>query len=132
MPPGRLEIVGEWLRHHVGAVVATGADFIVMIVGVELLHFSPVAGTVAGGLCGAITNFCLARYWVFPSSELEVSIQLFRYALVAGVSLGLSAAGEHLLVNRAGLGYVFARILVVVMVSNLWNFPLRKFFVFRK
>ena len=113
-------------------MVATGVDFIVMILAVELLHFSPVVGTVAGALCGAVTNFSLGRHWVFRSSEFEAAGQLFRYALVAGASLGLSAAGEYLLVNRAGLGYVFARLLVAVTVSNLWNFPLRKFFVFKK
>jgi hypothetical protein len=50
--------------------------------------------------------------------------------MVAGASLGLNDLGEFLLV-RAGLGYVVARVVVAVTVSNLWNYPLHKFFVFR-
>ena len=125
-----LAMAGEWIRHHTGSMIATGVDFVVMIGCVELLHVSPVTGTAAGALCGAIASFFLGRHWVFHRADSGAAGQLFRYALIAGASLGLNATGEYLLVVRAGLGYVLARLIVAVTVSNLWNYPLHKFFVF--
>ena len=127
-----LATIGEWIRHHTGSMVATGVDFAVMIGCVELLSLSPVVGTVAGALCGAVTSFFLGRHWVFHRANSGAAGQLLRYAMVAGTSLGLNAMGEYLLVFRAGLGYVLARTIVAVTVSNLWNYPMHKFFVFKE
>jgi putative flippase GtrA len=125
-----LALVLEWIRHHTGSMMATAVDFVIMIGCVEVLHCSPVEGTTAGALCGAVTSFSLGRHWVFHRADGKAAGQLFRYAMVAGASLGLNDLGEFLLV-RAGLGYVVARVVVAVTVSNLWNYPLHKFFVFR-
>jgi len=126
----RLALVFEWIRHHTGSMMATAVDFVIMIGCVELFHFSPVEATTVGALCGAFTSFSLGRHWVFHRADGKAAGQLFRYAMVAGASLGLNDLGEFLLV-RAGLGYVVARVIVAVAVSNLWNYPLHKFFVFR-
>lgn len=126
-----LALVFEWVRHHTGSMMATSVDFVVMIGCVELLHFSPVEGTTVGALCGAFTSFSLGRHWVFHRADGGTAGQLFRYAMVAGPSLGLNDLGEYLLV-RAGLGYVVARLIIAVTVSNLWNYPMHKFFVFRR
>ncbi len=111
-------------------MAATAVDFVIMIGCVELFHFSPVEGTTVGALCGGFASFLLGRHWVFHRADEGTAGQLLRYAMVAGASLGLNDLGEFLLV-RAGLGYVVARVIVAATVSNLWNYPLHKFFVFR-
>ncbi len=121
--------IGEWIRHHTGSLVATSVDFVVMVASVEILGLGPVVGTAAGALCGALTSFLLGRNWVFHRADSRAAGQVFRYAMVAGASLALNALGEYLLV-RAGLGYVRARVIVAVVVSNLWNYPMHKYFVF--
>jgi putative flippase GtrA len=121
--------IGEWIRHHTGSLVATSVDFVVMVASVEILGLDPVVGTAAGALCGALTSFLLGRNWVFHRADSRAAGQVLRYAMVAGASLALNALGEYLLV-RAGLGYVRARVIVAVVVSNLWNYPMHKFFVF--
>jgi putative flippase GtrA len=127
-----IALVREWIRHRAGALIATGVDFLVMIGCVELLHFNPVGGTIAGAFFGAVTSFSLGRHWIFHHADSKVAGQIFRYALVSGASLCLNAMGESLLVFHVGLGYVLARSIVALAVSNLWNYPLHKFFVFKR
>lgn len=124
-----LAVVGEWVRHHAGAMIASGVDFLVMIAVVELGHANPVLATAVGAIMGALTSFLLGRTWVFHREDGAATGQALRYVLVAGTSLALNAGGELLLL-RAGLGYVRARVLVAILVSNLWNYPMHKFFVF--
>ena len=120
----------EWVRHHTGSMIASTVDFATMIMAVEVFRAHAVAGTAVGALCGALTSFLLGRTWVFRRSDMAPTGQLLRYAMVASASLGLNVLGEYLLVVRAGVGYVPARVVVAVLVSNLWNYPLHKYFVF--
>jgi putative flippase GtrA len=125
------QLAGEWIRHHTGSFLATCVDFAVMIALVEILDVGPVAATATGALAGALTSFLLGRSWVFRAEASASTGQAIRYALVAMASLALNSGGEHVLV-QAGLGYVKARVIVAVAVSNLWNYPLHKFFVFAR
>jgi putative flippase GtrA len=119
-------------RHQIGAVAATAVDFAVMIALVERLGVSPVAGTVVGASLGAVTNFLLGRAWVFRRHSGHWASQGARYAVVAAASAGWNALGEHLVHDVAGMQYVVARVLVSIVVSLLWNFPMQRRFVFRE
>jgi putative flippase GtrA len=111
-------------------MIASSVDFATMITIVEMFRVHAVTGTALGALCGALTSFVLGRTWVFHRSDTGPAGQLVRYALVSAASLGLNVLGEYLLVVHAGVGYVRARLVVAVLVSNLWNYPLHKHFVF--
>ena len=126
------EVGWEWIRHRAGALVATAVDFAIMIGSVELLHLDPVLSTAAGALCGALASFLLGRTWIFHRTDAGASGQMLRYAMVSGASLGLNSLGEYVLVVRLGVAYILARVIVALVVGNLWNYPLHKFFVFGK
>jgi len=87
-------------------------------------------GTVLGSALGAVTNFTLGRYWVFGTTTERTLSQAGRYAVVSATSLILNTVGEYLMHERLGLQYQLARVLVAVMVSMLWNFPMQRHFVF--
>jgi hypothetical protein len=53
LPDGAFSWLGQWVRHNIVSVLATGVDFATMIGLVELLHFSPVMGTVVGAALAA-------------------------------------------------------------------------------
>ncbi|HEY4012072.1 MAG TPA: GtrA family protein [Polyangiaceae bacterium] len=118
-------------RHQVGGFVAGAVDFGVMILAVEALHLSPVAGTALGAALGAVTNFTLSRAWIFRHPRGRPGWQAVRYALVSATSAGLNTLGEHLVHDVARVEYVIARALVAVTVSVTWNFPMHRRFVFR-
>jgi putative flippase GtrA len=117
-------------RFHVGAFAATVVDFGVMIALVELAGLQPVSATVAGAALGALTNFLLGRMWVFRERVEHWAAQGWRYAVVSAASAGLNAAGEHLLHDVARVEYVEARVVVSLVVTLLWNFPMQRLFVF--
>jgi putative flippase GtrA len=129
-PVRRAAVYWQWVRHHLVSVLTTAADFGVMIACVELAHLAPVPATVVGALVGAVTNFTLNRVFTYHATEAALAGQTWRYAVVSGASLGLNAAGEHLFADVLGWQYVVARVVTSVIVSNFWNYPLQRFFVF--
>jgi putative flippase GtrA len=93
--PAELAATGTWHalgRHQLGAVAATAVDFATMIVGVQWIGLSPVAGTAAGATLGAATNFALGRGWVFSRQSQHVAVQGARYGLVSAASAGLTCS----------------------------------------
>ena len=112
------------------SLLATGLDFATMIGVVELFRTSPVLGTMFGAAAGGVTSFILGRIFTFRSRVEPVSGQAFRYGLVSGASLGLNALGEHLILRVMPSHYVLGRAIVATTVSNVWNYPLQRFFVF--
>jgi putative flippase GtrA len=124
--------VWEWVRHHISSIIATIADYGVMIACVELFGLRPVPATALGALVGGVTSFILGRFFAYRATEEGVVGQTWRYALVSAASLGLNTAGEHLFANILGLQYLVARVITSVIISNAWNYPLQRFFVFSR
>jgi putative flippase GtrA len=130
-PSSRAARALVFLRHQAAASAATVVDFGTMIVLVSLAGAPAVLGTVVGAACGAVTNFLLARSWVFSARAGKVHSQATRYALVSGGSLLWNAGGEYLLHDALRIQYVVARVIVAVAVSFLWNYPMHRAYVFR-
>ena len=123
----------QWLRHHAASIAATIVDFGTMIALVQAFDLRPVTATMAGAVAGGVTNFALGRVWAYAAEggrEGALPGQALRYGLVTVASLLLNAGGEHLLVNGLGVQYVLARVGIATVVSNAWNYPMQRFFVF--
>ncbi len=117
-------------RHQLGSLATTAVDFGVMI---SLVHLglTPVAGTAIGATSGAVMNFTLGRHWIFPAnSPGRVDRQAIRYALVSAASLGWNTLGEFVVHDLLRVQYVVARLIVAVVVSLGWNYPLQRAWVF--
>jgi putative flippase GtrA len=130
-PPARPSLA-QWLRHHVASIVATAVDYGVMVSCVELLRLSPVAGTALGATAGALTNFTLGRLYTYGVGSGPVAGYAWRYAIVSGASLAWNAGGEALFHDVLGMQYLLARVLTSIVVSNAWNYPLQRYFVFSR
>jgi putative flippase GtrA len=121
----------EWIRHHFTAIAATVVDYSTMVGVVELAHLGPVAAVPIAASAGAVTSFSLNRHFTYRmASRSSLRGQLWRYALVSGCSLGLNTLGEFLLLKVPHLHYFLARVITSTIVSNVWNYPLMRFFVF--
>jgi putative flippase GtrA len=133
VPRPRRGLLSHLGRHQVASVLSTAVDFGTMVAAVELLRFSAEVGTAFGAACGAFTNFQLGRHFTFSVGARgdHVGLQALRYAGVSAASAGLNVLGEYGLHERLGIQYFWARTVVAVAVSLLWNFPLQRHFVFR-
>jgi putative flippase GtrA len=118
------------MRHHAASVMAAFIDYLVMIFGVEVLRLTPVAATPMGAFCGAVTNFTLGRRFTYKRTEVPARGQAWRYAIVSAASLGLNTAGEYLFHDVVRIEYLLARVITSVIVSNAWNYPMQRYFVF--
>jgi putative flippase GtrA len=120
----------EWIRHHFTAIIATIVDYTTMVGSVELGHVGPVTAVPIAAAAGAVTSFTLNRHFTYRlASRSSLRGQLWRYALVSGCSLGLNTLGEFLFL-KVHLHYFLARVVTSTIVSNVWNYPLMRFFVF--
>jgi putative flippase GtrA len=113
------------------AVTATAVDYLTMVACVELGGIRPVPATAIAALVGAVTNFTLNRTFTYHATRTPVGAQVWRFALVSGISLGLNTGGEGLFHHVLGVQYLLARVIVSTIVSNGWNYPMLKYFVFR-
>jgi putative flippase GtrA len=130
--PARRSVLWQWVRHHLTSVLSTVVDYAIMVGCVELLHVRPVPATVLGALAGATTNFTVNRHYTYQATSTAVAGHLWRYAVVSVTSLALNAAGEALFNGVLGLHYLVARVITSVVVSNAWNYPMQRFFVFSR
>jgi putative flippase GtrA len=121
----------EFLSAQVAAFIGTAVDFGVVIFLTEIVGMWYVISNAIGATCGAITNFFLGRNWVFSSTQNKISHQAFRYFLVATGSMVLNTLGVYLLTEFTALNYIYAKIIVAVLIAFTFNFLLQKYFVFK-
>lgn len=120
---------GSMFRNVVAGALATGADFVVVAVLVELASVSPVLATALGCGVGAVTNFSINRVWAFGSIAPKVA-QAGRYAFVSASSAALNSGLVALLLLLPATPYQLAWLLARAAVYLAWNFPLHRDYVF--
>jgi putative flippase GtrA len=119
------------LRSMVTSVVATASDF----AAAHALHgvkIPATAATVLGCTVGGIVAFSLNRYWAFHAREGRKRTQVARFLLVWATSAALNAAGVGLLMLPGGGHFTHAWLLTRGAVYLGWNYPLLRWFVFRR
>ena len=114
------------------AILSTIADYSVMVAAVELVGIGPAAATPIAAFAGGVTNFTVNRRFTYRATQGPLQHQLWRFALVSGCSLALNTLGEFLFLKVPHLHYFLARVITSVIVSNVWNYPLLRFFVFNQ
>jgi putative flippase GtrA len=133
-PAASARLLDVWLlgRHQVAAAFATLVDFLVMVALVELLAAPPPVATLVSALAGGASNFALGRAWAFRARHRGTfGSQAARYAVVCagGALLNASLLGAFL--HVASAPYVALRVVVSILVSVAYTYPMHTKFVFR-
>jgi len=119
------------VRHQFASLVATVVDFGTMVLLVERAQVEPAWATLVGATLGAVVNFMMNRHLTFARAGETIGPQALRYAGVSAVSAALNAVLEYVGTRLISAPYVGVRIVVAVVVSLTWNFPMHRSFVFR-
>ncbi len=120
-----------FLKAQTASLIASGLDFLVTIVAVELLGFWYMAGTVAGTISGGIINFTINRTWVFNAANKTIPTQAIKYVIVWLGSLLLNVSGVYVITAYGDINYIYSKIVVAVLVGFFYNYIIQKKFVFR-
>ena len=133
------EVQKESLRHkiwtfckaQISAYAASIIDFAVSIFMAEVLGIWYLYSTFIGALSGGVFN-CVVNYrWVFDAIGLKKKYVALKYFMVWTGSILLNTAGTYLLTELSKSHFVYAKMVVAVLVGILWNYTMQKHFVYR-
>jgi putative flippase GtrA len=119
-----------FLKAQAASILGSLVDFLTTIVLVELFHCWYILGNLLGNIAGGITQFTLARNWVFNAGEGKIPFQVFKYILVWIGNLLLSAGGVYFFTHYLGLNYIISKTISSIVLGLTYNYFLQKKFVF--
>lgn len=124
--------MSTFIKAQTSSLIASGVDFIVMILLVEMLDVWYLPASITGTIIGGFTNFSLGRRWVFKAREKRVREQLLKYFIVWVGYITLAAAGIFVVTQLLGAKYyLVSKTIVTIFLGISYNYLLQKKFVFR-
>ncbi|MBR1410644.1 MAG: GtrA family protein [Prevotella sp.] len=113
------------------AQAASLVDFVMSLFLAEVCNLWYVIATFLGALSGGITN-CITNYkWVFENDGLKKRNVAYKYFMVWTGSILLNTGGTYLITEVSGQYFIFAKLIVSVIVGLLWNYQLQRLFVYK-
>lgn len=122
--------VVRFIRFAAVGAIGTLAHYALLLVMVEVLGTSPLAGAAAGFVLGAVVNYALSRMLVFDSDRTHVEA-LPRFFAVATIGLAWTAVLMKLFVDVLGLHYLVAQIITTALLL-LWHYAGNALWTFRR
>ena len=126
----------SFVRNTITSVFTTALDFGMLVLLVEVFHVHYVLATFCGTVVGALSNFLINRHWSFEASNAAshggAHWQLVRFLPVQAGSSALQTLGVWGFTERAHLPYLGSKLVVATLVYLLWNYPMNRWFVFKK
>jgi putative flippase GtrA len=121
-----------FLKSQVASISATAVEYSTILIWTELFHLFYAFGVSLGAATGATTNFLINRHWAFQAANEPVGPQTARYILVSAGSLLLNTGGVYLITENFHIHYMFSVVGVGLLVGFFYNYPLQRFFVYKK
>ena len=121
----------KFLKAQASSLAATIVDYSTAILLKEVIGVWYISANIAGNVAGGVTNFFVNRQWVFKKEKGAVGLQAVKYILVWLGNMVLNTGGVWLLVNYKILPYVWAKIIVAIVIGFTYNYMIQKRFVFK-
>lgn len=111
---------------------AAAVDLIFLYLFHGLFKWELVLSTSLAFILSFVVSFTLQKFWTFRNySQKKIPIQFVLYITNAFIGLNLNGIMMHYSVNKMHVWYLFAQILVNIIIG-VYNFFIYKFIVFRK
>lgn len=120
-----------FFKAQASAFIGGISDYAIMLFCTEVLGIHYTLSIVISGTLGAVVNFSINKYWTFKSPS-PIGGQLVRFVFVVLGSIALKSSGTYLVTEFVQIDYKISRIIVELVVSLLFNYPLQRYWVFKK
>ncbi|PIP29369.1 polysaccharide synthesis protein GtrA [Candidatus Kuenenbacteria bacterium CG23_combo_of_CG06-09_8_20_14_all_36_9] len=114
--------------------IGGGFAFIIDVGGLyvftEYLKIWYIFSATLSFILAAIFNYLFQRFITFKSVDKNISRQFILFVIVAAIGLLINNTLLYLLVELAGIWYIFAKVLTAAIVL-VWNFFVNKKFTFK-
>lgn len=115
----------------ISGIISTGTHLFFLVFFHQYLNIMVVLASSFAFIIAFFVSFSLQKYWTFRNySQKKMLRQLFIYLIIAIISLNINAFFIHYLVNVLEFWYLFAQILVSLIVA-FFNFFSYKLLVFK-
>ncbi len=124
----RSALLSRFMKFASVGAVATGVQYLVLVLCVEGLSLGAVTGSTLGFVIGAVVNYWLNYHFTFRSDHPH-HIAGSRFAVTAAVGLGINSALMALLVHRFAWPYLPSQVVTTGVVLG-WTFTVNSFWSF--
>ncbi len=125
---GKPQLGVQFLRFSATGAVGTAVQYLVLVWLVGARQRPVAVASLCGFVAGAVTNYFLARRFVFPSSRRH-SIASFQFMAVAATGALFNTSVVQVLFD-SGAHYLVAQ-MVATAVVLVWNFTANRYWTFR-
>lgn len=120
------------IKYGLAGCLATAVDLIALYIFHDILNWDIVVAATAAFLVAVVVSFSLQKYWTFrDKSQDRIAGQLAIYLSNGLMGLYLNGFLMHLLVERYGVWYLGAQVVVNLIIA-VQNYLVYKFIVFKK
>lgn len=122
------KMVSQFVKYGLVGLIGTFIHSGILILLVEFFDYNPLFATTIGFLFSLVCSFLINVSWTFRSKK-KFDIFL-KYIIVSLLGLGINLLLMFLLVELLGLWYIWAQMVVLVIVP-VFNFFLNRYWAFR-
>ena len=122
--------IKQFFLYCVGGGLAFIIDVGGLYVFTEYLKIWYIFSATLSFILAAIFNYLFQRFITFKSVDKNISRQFILFVIVAAIGLLINNTLLYLLVELAGIWYIFAKVLTAAIVL-VWNFFVNKKFTFK-
>ncbi|MFT3697465.1 MAG: GtrA family protein [Kofleriaceae bacterium] len=113
------------------SIFTTALDFATSILFVEAFGLNHELAVFIGTVIGFLANFSLNRWWAFEAHEGHLGWQFVRVLPVQAGSSALRPAIVWVF-EKLAIKYWIANLVAAAIVYLVWNYPMNRWFVFRR
>lgn len=120
-----------FLKAQLSAFIGGVSDFAIMILCTEVFGIHYTLSIVISGILGAVVNFSINKYWTFEA-KAPIGGQLVKFVFVVAGSILLKSSGTYFITEFRSIDYRISRLIIELIVSLGFNYPMQKYWVFKK
>lgn len=111
---------GKIIRYLISGSTAALVNMGVLFVSVEYFQLWYIIASSVAFVFGVITSYSMHKFWTFKDKNTEgMHLQFFQFTGFALLMLGLNALLMYVLVDLAGVWYMLAQFINIVLTSVL-------------